>query len=346
MTTQPQRHALMHSLFPTGIPRLWCPMLTHFHADGRIDEQRMRAHLEHLSPYVQGLLIPGSTGEGWDLDDARVRELLTVTTQAAREWGAKLLIGVLRRDLDSMLAVIQSTVNWLCDETGKATGTTAMLAANVVGFTVCPPTGPGLSQETIRESLAAVLELGHPTALYQLPQVTQNEMAPECVAELAANYPNFYLLKDTSGADRVVLSGVDLQGVFLVRGAEGQYSRWARAAGGPYDGFLLSTANCFARELAEVMDMATAGHVDDAARLAQRIENAVEACFLLVRDFPAANPFTNANKIVDHVMAYGAGAWNQDPPYLHNGQQLPAELVKQAEEILQQQDLTPPYGYL
>ena len=152
--------------------------------------------------------------------------------------------------------------------------------------------------------LAAVLELGHPTALYQLPQVTENEMSPECVAHLAADYPNFYLLKDTSGADRVALAGLDLQGVFLVRGAEGQYHRWLGPAGGPYDGYLLSTANCFAQELAEVMELSIS-QIDDAAHLAQRVENAIECCFDIVRDFPAANPFANANKIIDQVMAFG-----------------------------------------
>ncbi len=257
-----------------------------------------------------------------------------------------MLIGVLRKETNAMLAVIEGTVSWLCDETGKTTGMAAMMAANVAGFTVCPPSGSELSDEQITESLTAVLELGHPTALYQLPQVTANEMTPGCVARLASDYPNFYLLKDTSGADRVALAGPDLPGVFLVRGAEGQYHRWCRAGGGPYDGYLLSTANCFARQLAEVMELAAAGAVDDAAHLSQRLENAIDECFRVVEGFPVANAFTNANKIIDQIMAFGPQYVDQAPPYLHNGQQLPASFVQQAWEILERQQLLPNHGYL
>ncbi len=346
MTSQTKRQALVRTLFSAGIPRLWCPVLTHFREDGSVDEQRMAEHLEVLASYAKGILIPGSTGEGWDMDDNRVRELLLIALQAARELDLKLLIGVLRQDVDSMLAVIEGTVSWLCDETGKSTGMAAMMASNVAGFTVCPPRGSELSQQQIGDALSAVLELGHPTALYQLPQVTENEMAPECVAELAADYPNFYLLKDTSGADRVALAGLDLQGVFVVRGAEGQYHRWCRAGGGPYDGYLLSTANCFAQQLAEVMELLAAGQTDDAAHLSQRIENAIEGCFRVVEGFPAANAFTNANKIIDQVMAFGRSALDQPPPYLHGGRQLPREFVERAWQVLEQQQLLPAHGYL
>ena len=49
------------------------------------------------------------------------------------------------------------------------------------------------------------------------------------VAALAGEFPNFILFKDTSGADRVAQSGLDLGGVFMVRGAEvGGYSRCER----------------------------------------------------------------------------------------------------------------------
>lgn len=75
---------------------------------------------------------------------------------------------------------------------------------------------------------------------------------------LAGRHPNFILSQDTSGADRVALSGLELEGVFLVRGAEGGYDRWTKPAG-PYDGCLLSTANTFAAELHEVQALLAAG---------------------------------------------------------------------------------------
>src|SRR5207245_10667771 len=100
----------------------------------------------------------------------------------------------------------------------------------------------------------AMLQSGMPIARHQLPQITLNEMHPELVATLARQFPNFILFKDTSGADHVALSGQKLENVFLVRGAEGDYIRWLKAAKGPYDGFLLSTANCFARQFHQLIE--------------------------------------------------------------------------------------------
>ena len=211
---------------------------------------------------------------------------------------------------------------------------------------MCAASGAELSQQEIRDGLAAVLELGQPTAVYQLPQVTQNEISPASVAWLAARYPHFYLLKDTSGDDRVALADVDLQGVFLVRGAEGQYARWLKTGGGPYDGILLSSANCLARELAAMMHALEAGDQVAAGRLSDRMQNVVQGCFGIVRDHPAANPFTNANKILDHIMAYGHESLHQPPPYVRGGHQLPRQFVERAYEIAAQCDLVPNRGYL
>ena len=60
-----------------------------------------------------------------------------------------------------------------------------------------------------------------PMAIYQLPRVTQNELSPELARGLGSRFENFILFKDTSGTDRVALSGNSWDRVFLVRGAEG-----------------------------------------------------------------------------------------------------------------------------
>ena len=64
----------------------------------------------------------------------------------------------------------------------------ALQHSNVVGFTVCPPKGSHLDQEAITEALTRVAERGLTLALYQLPQVTGNEMSPETVRELAIRH--------------------------------------------------------------------------------------------------------------------------------------------------------------
>jgi dihydrodipicolinate synthase/N-acetylneuraminate lyase len=328
------------------VPRLWCPTLTHFLAAGQIDANRIRRHMQVLSPYVKGLLVPGSTGEGWEMNDSDIQGLLSVVLDAARTEGIRVLVGVLKTEQRSMLACIQSTIQWVQSRSGAPDPLDAMTKSNIAGFTVCPPKGSDLSQGAIRSALAGILDLGIPVALYQLPQVTGNEMSPETLASLAADYPNFILFKDTSGQDRVAQSGRDFAGVFLVRGAEGQYAKWPRSAGGCYDGFLLSTANVFARELASILDLSTAGRHAEAGALAERVTQVVQHCFALVAQFPTGNAFTNANKLMDHAMAHGPAATQAAPPLLYSGTPLPAALVADAVQALDSAGFLPARGYL
>jgi len=217
----------------------------------------------------------------------------------------------------------------------------------VAGFTICPPTGAALTQSEITDGLRRMLARGWPTALYQLPQVTQNEMSAETVAALAAEFPNFILFKDTSGADRVAQSGLEFGGVFMVRGAEaGGYAQWPRAAGGPYDGFLLGTANVFAGELAEMLRLLDAGDVEAARALSATLAEVVRAAFAIVTGFPHGNAFANANKVLDHCMAHGEGATRIEPPLLYGGARLPADFIERAVELLRAHALLPARGYL
>lgn len=336
----------MKRLFPQGLPRLWCPTLTHFVAPGQLDEQRLRLHWQHLAPSVKGALVPGSTGEGWEMSDADIQRLLEVVLDAARAADIRVLIGVLKTELSAMLQCLEATVAFLQQRAGVSSVEEALHYSHVVGFTVCPPKGGHLEQAALADALTKVLERGLPLALYQLPQVTGNELSAETVQALAARHPGFYLFKDTSGNDRVAQSKLDFDGVFLVRGAEGDYARWPKSAGGPYDGFLLSTANVFARELDSVLRLLEQGRRGDAEMLASRLTRVVEGCFEIVEHFPAGNAFTNANKVLDHLMAYGETGVRREPPLLYSGVRLPAAFVESAAALLRQNTLMPATGYL
>jgi len=342
----PARQGLIEALFPEGMPELWCPSLTHFDAAGRIDRARIERHLAQLAPHVRGLLVPGSTGEGWQLSPAEVRELLTVVIAAAQRWKLHVLIGVLKRDTPAMLDTISAITPWLQALAGTQDWLEITRQTRVVGFTVCAPQGAELSQEQLQAQLEQVLQLQHPTALYQLPQVTGNEISPATFLSLVERYPNLFLFKDTSGQDWIARAGIDPGGVFLVRGAEGGYSRWLRSAGGPYDGLLLSSANNFAPQLAEIQQGLRAGRRAEADALSDRVERVVTRCFDTVTGVSAGNPFTNANKLLDHVLAYGPAATREPPPMLHGGQRLPAELIEPVVAALQEQDWLPERGYL
>jgi dihydrodipicolinate synthase/N-acetylneuraminate lyase len=341
-----KRSQLLVRLFPEGIPALWCPSITHYDRNGNIDAPRMAAHLKHLSPHVRGFLIPGSTGDGWEMAVREVRQLLEVALDQTAALNLHLLIGVLKTDAEEAKQTILDTVAWLGSRTGIGDREACLAKARVCGFTVCPPRGADLSQVMIGEGLVAILETGLPIAIYQLPQVTQNEMSPDLVADLASVFHNFVLFKDTSGADRVALSGRKLEGVFLVRGAEGDYARWLRHGGGPYDGFLLSTANCFGYELYQMIQDLSAGRVDATKHLSERITATVNEVFGVVTGLPHGNPFANANKAMDHFFAHGPKARDASPPRLHAGPLLPAEVVRAAGEALTRYGLMPARGYL
>jgi hypothetical protein len=95
------RRSLVARLYPEGIPLLWCPTLTHFSQEGRFDTDRIRAHLQVLAPYMKGLLVPGSTGEGWEMSDADSRNLLSIILDIAQALNIPVLVGVLKTDMPS-----------------------------------------------------------------------------------------------------------------------------------------------------------------------------------------------------------------------------------------------------
>lgn len=56
----------------------------------------------------------------------------------------------------------------------------------MVGFTICPPKVGHLYQAALADVLTTVLERGLPFTLYQLSQVTGNELGAEAAQALAA----------------------------------------------------------------------------------------------------------------------------------------------------------------
>ena len=334
MSSVQARNALQSQLFPAGIPRLWCPTLTHFRAAHQPDPARIEAHLTALSPCVKGILVPGSTGEGWEMSDTDICDLLTIVIDLAANLDMKVLIGVLKTTIEETIQSMLEMQRFLAHSA-------------VVGFTVCPPKGSELSQQVIHTGMAAILEVGFPIALYQLPQVTQNEMSPETVATLAADFPNFILFKDTSGEDRVAKSGFDFGGVFMLRGSEQSgYAQWLRSVAGPYDGFLLSTANVFAHQYAQMIGLLDAGHVDEAQVLSSKVSAMVSETFRIVEGYAVGNAFTNANKSLDHCVAYGDKVMQVEPPLLYSGHRLPMSFIEQTKDALSDQAFLPTKGYL
>jgi dihydrodipicolinate synthase/N-acetylneuraminate lyase len=342
-----KRQELISKLFPSGIPRLWCPLLTHYRGDGTIDFDRMRAHFNHLIPWVKGFLIPGSTGDGWELTEDETLEVTDFAIQQARTRKISLLLGVLKADVDAMERTISRMIKMLQENpTGKQDAGEILQANHVCGFTICPPRGKSLTQYQIETGLSTVLDMGIPAALYQLPQVTENEVAPETFERLVQKFSNLFLFKDSSGQDRIATSDVYKGGVFLVRGAEGSYAQWLIGTGGSYDGFLLSTANCFSQNLSSLIENLEKKELGKAREISERLSAVVSEVFALVQPLPYGNPFTNANKAIDHFFAFGPRANTAEGPMLHKKIRIPHDVTQATGAILTHHALMPERGYM
>lgn len=341
-----QRRQLQAELFPDGIPTLWCPPLTHYTRDGALDRARIVAHWWFMSPWVKGLLVPGTTGDGWELTAEETRELISIALVEARRLNLHLLLGALHPEAEQALRMVEEGVALLKTQTRIDDSRAALRGAAICGFAACPPRGKRVSQPQMEKALARLLESGLPFALYQLPQVTQNEMSPELVASLTRRFPNFVLFKDTSGGDQVASSGLDFGGLFLVRGMEGDYARWLRLGGGCYDGFLLSAANSFCGQLHQIREFLAAERKDEAKALSERLTQVIRELFDIVDGVAGGNKFANANKLADHYYAHGPKAAKAPPPRLHSGWGLTQGMVRATGESLARHGFMPAKGYL
>lgn len=332
-------------LFPSGMPKLMCPPLTHFRGPMIVDEHRMSAHFEAMAPYVGLFLVPGSTGDGWIMSDDLMLEVIKLNCKNAIKNDVGILAAVLKPTLCLMLSGIEKILELVERETGRRDAK-GFLDFGLKGITVCAPSGETIAQSDILEALRKVLDVGVPTALYQLPQITKNEITPETMRELFAHYPNLYLFKDTSGTDAIALSKQLPQTLFMVRGAEGQYASWYKSNGGYYDGFLLSSANGFSSILARIIELSDSGDTHSASQLSKRLEETIEELFILASAIPISNAFANSARIADHMQAYGESWKSAPPPILPDGRPMNAEILALGAQLIEKAGFMPAKGYL
>ncbi|MGF1553229.1 MAG: dihydrodipicolinate synthase family protein [Paracoccaceae bacterium] len=306
---------------PTARDALWVPLLTHYRAGraGVVDPDRTLAHLRAIRPHVAQVMLAGSTGDGWDVDDAAFDALIDLAAdEASLALEVDLLFGVLRPTTDEVVERLRHLERRLARA--------PRLAARCKGVAVCPPVDPDASQAAIMAHFEAVMAAGEsPVAVYQLPQVTGCRIEPETFADLARS-PRVTMFKDSSGEDAVARSGRSFGRVIMVRGAEGGY-REALKPHGPYDGWLLSTGNALAPPLRRLLT----APAEEAAALSARLSEAVEAVFDAAATETGANPFSNANRAMDHLRAHGE-AWRDRPlPLKIDGRPLSRSLVETVE---------------
>lgn len=304
-------------------PALWFPPLTYYKEEGKIDFEKMECELAKIYPYSQGVLIPGSTGDAWVLDDARQEEIVRFFLKGFSFGRFAVMLGALKPTADETL---QAVVHWcdvLCSVAGIESIADAMEKLQVKAFVFCVPNG---EQDPVKqyEEMSRILACGLPMAFYQLPGVTGVTVDPALIAKLAAENSNLIVAKDSGGMDEMAKSGLLNDRLMLLRGAEGDPSALVRGESPCYDGLLLSTVNCFAKEYAAFMDDAVTyrGFGDV---IGEVFEEAGKA--------PVSNAFSDAVRAICHAREYGEKA-AETPCCCYNGKELPVRLLRVARQSL------------
>lgn len=330
----------MQVLFPDGVDRLWCPLLTHYivrYGNVTVDPRRMAAQMRTLVPHVHQFLIGGSTGDGWNLDSRQFNDLLTFAAHEAY-WtiDSKFLFGALAPTTPEVIRRAHTIVAKLGEDR----------VPGFIGVAVCPPSKPDATQAEIREHYDRICHaVQAPIAVYQLPQVTGCRIEPGTLMDMVAAHPNIVLFKDSSGVDD--LAGADLaaEGVIAVRGAEGKYAESLRCLGGLYDGLLLSTTNILCYSLRNLVNMAAAGERDVALKASQRLTSLWERLVEALRPCGSANVFSNVSRAVDHIVAHGPHWSRVETPMLYDGSRITRNVLAEVAAIWDKEEGTPEQGY-
>jgi len=304
--------------------RLWAPLLTHYREAGgtiRPDSERMRAHVGALWPAVSQFLLAGSTGDGWDMDDIMLREIVMLSASDVFA-DSRILVGAFGRSTPD---VVRRAI--LIE---KAIAARPAGGGDFRGLAICPPVDAAADQEAILAHYDAVLRATRcPIAVYELPQLTLCSITPETMRILAAE-PRITMFKDTSGVDRIIEGGIP--GVVSVRGAEGDFLDALDRLG--YDGLLLSTANIFAWPLRRMLGHRDAGRKEEAAAISALLAMTVSALFDVVAPLCFGNVFSNVNRAGDHLLAHGSRWREASLPLTISGRPIPMTTLEQVSDRL------------
>lgn len=113
---------------------------------------------------------------------------------------------------------------------------------------------------------------------------------------------------------------------------------------GAYDGWLLSTANGLAPQLRSIADKVASGDQNGATAESDAVSKLVASLFAAADGLPSGNPFSNANRAVDHILAYGTD-WRTAPAQIASGETLPEDFLATIETLLTGAEISTEDGY-
>jgi dihydrodipicolinate synthase/N-acetylneuraminate lyase len=240
-------------------------------------------------------LVCGTTGDGWILSDKLINDWLEILTEKNFLTDQnKILFGAFGNTTKEVLHRAKLIEDYLTDHTCEA---------SFFGLTLCAPVNEKITQNEIIKHFEKIIENTLlPISIYQLPQVVKCEIKPETLKYLKDKFKKrIVLFKDTSDEDKVIDSKIDFGDLKFLRGAEKNYFDHIKPRG-KYDGFLLSTANCFGKVLREILKEVEKNNFEKAENLSKKLSDVIRVSFDKGEKLNFGNPFSNVNKAFLHVI--------------------------------------------
>ena len=276
---------------------LWVPIISHYQntKNLELDNSLIQKHIKWLEPHVKQFLVCGTTGDGWNLTDKLILNWLDILSQKSLiNKDNKILFGAFGKTTEDVLRRTDIIEKYIL-KNGSSAG--------FFGLTLCAPVNENIKQDEIILHFTRIIENTYlPISIYQLPQVVKCKIEPETLKVLKDKFKDrIQLFKDTSGEDNVVNSGINFSDIIFLRGAEENYFNHLKP-NGKYDGFLLSSANCFGKILREICNEMAVNNYDDAEKMSIKLSDLIRISFLEGQKLNFGNPFSNVNKAFTHVL--------------------------------------------
>jgi 4-hydroxy-tetrahydrodipicolinate synthase len=238
-------------------------MVTPFDADGAVDLPAARRLARHLVENgSHGLVVAGTTGEAPTLSDAEKLELL-----------------------DAVLAEVGDTATVVCgtgsnDTRHSAHLTTEACKAGAHAVLVVTPYYNKPNPAGLRAHFATVAEAAGetPVVLYNIPSRTVINLSPEFMAQLAAEIDNVVAVKQANDDEMGPIEGLD-----VLAGNDGIFLHCLEIGG---TGGILVSSHLVGPEMRALYDAATAGDLDRAREIHERLVPIYDATVVTANPIP------------------------------------------------------------
>ncbi len=238
-------------------------MVTPFADDGSLDLEAARRLARHLVEQgSHGLVVAGTTGEAPTLtDDERAR-----LTEAVLD------------EVGETATVVAGTGTNDTAHAGRLTATAVGLGVDAV--LVVAPYYNKPNRAGLRAHFAAVCAAAGatPVVLYNIPSRTVINMAPDLLAELAAENPNVVAVKQANNDDLGPIEGLE-----ILAGNDDSFAR-TLALGGP--GGVLVASHVLGPQMRELYEAASAGDHARASEIDAELRPVYEALNVTANPIP------------------------------------------------------------